>query len=319
MDEPDGPLDGEDSWAAELARASADHQPDRDAIELMVARALGDGVATVLTLLDEGRASAARGHDTAAAIAFGRAADLARRTASAERSGRGAPAERRRWPLSRMVEALREAGLEDAASEVEELSGTAGNRAEVVQAHNVVQVGVVHGGIHIAGGTGGRTGEHLHVSVVTVQDENTCYEFEGVRVYPDREVAIFVEAFTAQAVLLHRLRAVFVRVVNTIAPDQERMMPREFELDLDRSLPVPPVPAREYDIDVRDQALSPQGDAADFPFFVTASAPEYFVVRPKRRGELRPVEWRLELDWSCLGQRGTIPIGHSYRPFLSGD
>jgi hypothetical protein len=82
------------------------------------------------------------------------------------------------------------------------------------------------------------------------------------------------------------------------------------------------VPAHEYDADVLGQVLRLDASAeggADFPFFVTASDPEYFVIRPKLRGaRCRFVEWRLELDWSCLGQHGTVTIGHRYRPFLSG-
>ncbi len=196
---------------------------------------------------------------------------------------------------------------------------TIANRADNVDAHNIVQVGVVHGGVHIAGGPRIRDGSPLNVSVETVQDDSTTYEYEGGVVHPDEEVRIFVEAFSAQAVLLHRLRPVLVReITDAEVVYHIRMDPREFELVLDR-----PVPARvhEYDADIVGRSLRlngvPAESGADFPLYVTASDPEYFVIRPTSKDERRPVEWQLKLYWSCLGQRGTVTIGHDRRPFLS--
>ncbi len=156
----------------------------------------------------------------------------------------------------------------------------------------------------------------MTVSVTTAQVPGTTYKYEGIHAHPDTEVHVFVEAFTTQAVLLRRLRPVFVREVAwEYMTDAALMQPREFRVGLDR-------PAHRYDADVPAQALRldrafAEG-CADFPFYVTASSPEYFVVRPELRGVRGPVEWRLELDWSCLGQHGTVTVDHGDRPFLSG-
>ncbi|WP_196777657.1 hypothetical protein [Lentzea aerocolonigenes] len=189
------------------------------------------------------------------------------------------------------------------------------NNADHVRAQNVVQVGVVHGGLHITAEPARRGQTALNVSVTSRQLESTTYGYEDVRGHPDIEVHVLVEAFTPQAVVLRRLRPVFVREVALEYWSNAMMLPRrEFRVGLD-------LPARRFDADVPGQALRLDRTCADggaeFPFHVTASAPEYFVIWPTLRGARSPVEWRLELDWSCLGQDGTVTIDHGGRPFLS--
>ncbi|MER5388449.1 hypothetical protein [Saccharopolyspora sp. NPDC002686] len=173
----------------------------------------------------------------------------------------------------------------------------------------------MHGGLHINAGPVRRSETALNVSVTTSEVGSTTYEYEGVSAHPDSEVHVLVEAFTSQAVLLRRLRPAFVREVGPTRVSRAMMLgPREFRVGLDR-------PAHRYDADVPGQSLRldrafAEG-CADFPFYVTASAPEYFVIRPDLRGTRALVEWRLELDWSCLGQHGTVTIDHGGRPFLS--
>jgi tetratricopeptide (TPR) repeat protein len=288
---------------------------------LAAARELGDTVAEVLALLDRGRFSAALGQHAEAEAHLAQAVQLARTAASAECSG----TERvRQRSLSSMAKALREAGLEEAALVVEEQSGpaqerpasiTVSNQADRVHAHNFVQVGVVHGGLHLIAEPASRSETALNVSVTTSQVTSTTYEYEGRHASPDAKIHVFVEAFTAQAVLLRRLRPVFVREVASYGESNAmQMQPREFRVGLDR-------PAHHYDADVAGQGLRLDRAFAegcdDFPFYVTASAPEYFVIWPELRGAGGPVEWRLELDWSCLGQHGTVAIDHGDRPFLS--
>jgi hypothetical protein len=288
---------------------------------LAVARELGDTVAEVLALLDRAHFLATLRQHAEAEADLAQAVQLARTAATAESSGAEWVHHR---SLSSMAKALRGAGLEDTALFVEEQSGpaegrpasiTVSNHAEHVHAHNVVQVGVIHGGLHITAAPVGRVETALNVSVTTSQVESTTYEYEGLSVCPDSAIHVFVEAFTAQAVLLRRLRPVYVREVVWGSESHARMMePREFRVGLDR-------PAHCYDANVPGQALRldrafAEG-RADFPFYVTASTPEYFVIRPELHGARGPVEWRLELDWSCLRQHGTIAIDHGDRPFLS--
>jgi len=313
--------------AARLAMALAVEERSRRGVEeagraLAGARDRSDGIAEVLALLDRGRFLDALGQHAEAEADFTQAVLLAQ--TAADRSGVEWPVRQR--SLSSMAKALREAGLDEAALAAEERSGSAeGNRASVtvsnragqVHAHNVVQVGVVHGGLHVTAEPVDRRGvdrseNALKVSVTTNPALSTTYEYKGLHVHPDHKVHVFVEAFTQQAVLLRRLRPVFVRRPAIGGASHAIMLePRKFRVGLDR-------PARRYDADVLGQALRldrafAEG-CADFPFYVTASAPEYFVISAELRGL---VEWRLELDWSCLGQHGTVTIDHGDRPFLS--
>ncbi|MEV6237955.1 hypothetical protein [Lentzea sp. NPDC051838] len=312
--------------AAQQALALAAQERARIGLEkagraVAAARDLGDGVAEVLALLDHGRFLVVSGRHEEAEADFARAARLARTAATAERSSAEWVHER---SLASMAKALREAGLEEAARGAEEQSGperghpasiTVSNDAGQVHAQNVVQVGVVHGDLTITSGPVSRGETALNVSVTTSQSESTTYGYEGLHAHPDVEIHVFVEAFTPQAVLLRRLRPVFVREVEwETQSNAMRIDPREFRVGLDRA-------AHRYDADLPAQALRldrafAEG-GADFPFYVTMSTPEYFVIRPALRGVRTLVEWRLELDWSCLGQHGTVTIDHGGSPFLS--
>lgn len=202
---------------------------------------------------------------------------------------RGGAAESTREPVG-------EARPRQAAVGVEAQSGPAGhsvpvtvsNQADHVHAKNVVQVGVVHGDLHVTADRVDRVETALNVSVTTTRSM-ALYRYEGVDALPDSEVHVFVEAFTAQAVLLRRLRPVFVRSVPEACRTPALLMePRKFRVGLDR-------PAHHYDADVPGQALrldrASADGGADFPFYVTASAPEYFdgPARPERREQPRRV------------------------------
>jgi tetratricopeptide (TPR) repeat protein len=340
---------GEAGEAAGQALALARQERSRRGLEeaeraLAAARNLGDDVAEVLALLDRGHFLAALGQHAEAEADFAQVVRLARTAVTADRSGDEWGRQR---SLSSMARALREAGLEEAevehpsaAGRVEDQSGpaeshpnsvTVSNEADHVYAHTVIQVGVVHGGVHMPPDQGPRRRIHHHqtsrpsenalnVSVTTSRHDQTTHEYEGHRVHPDFEVHVFVEAFTSQAVLLRRLRPVFVREmarssVSTSEISYMRLEPRKFRINWDR-------PADGYDADIPGQALRLDRafalGRAGFPLYVTASAPEYFVIWPGRSRRVSGlVEWRLELDWSCLGQHGTVTIDHGDRPFLS--
>lgn len=325
---------------------------------LAAARDLDDDIAEVLALLDRGRFLAARGQHAEAEAAFAQAVRLARTATTAQRSGDEYVRQR---SLSSMTKALREAGLDETALEspsgdghVDDKSApvdrqptsvTVANRADHVYAQNIVQVGVVHDGVHIITDPVGRFDTALNVSVATSQ-MGTTWQYEGHHADPDTKVCIFVEAFTAQAVLLRGLRPVFVREipwssVSNLRHDAVEMPPREFLVGWDGRAHHqestryydPTCPghvddsansddaAHRYDADISGQVLcldrAYAEGGADFPFYLTASAPEYFVIWPGMRGTLGLVEWRLELDWSCLRQHGTVTIDHDGRPFLS--
>lgn len=230
------------------------------------------------------------------------------------------------------------------------------NTVSNAEAGSVIQVGVVHGGMTVrseprlppAG---------VNVSVTTEQDLNMAYRYYGEARYPDLKVEILVEAFTTQAVILRRLHPVIVRRVDEPRSSGSwgsgigrpgpgakiASMPRRvYTVRLDSPFPptdrhrrlvkdLPPPsqpftsppsrPPTSYDalLDNQDLDLDAAFAAgeADFPFYVTASDPEYFVIVPQARQTKGVIEWRLDLDWSCMNQHGTVKIDHGDRPFVS--
>ncbi|MEV4561739.1 hypothetical protein AB0K51_32825 [Kitasatospora sp. NPDC049285] len=200
------------------------------------------------------------------------------------------------------------------------------NRVSGGTAQSIVQVGVIHGDLHVGLAPSRPDGEALLVSVTALDSESETYTFEGRHRHPDSSVSLVVEAYTEQAVILHRLRPVVLRRFSPDARSDALMMSvRTFTVDLD----LPPV---DFNVDLAGETLEryslermirrataqpePEGEP-DFPFAVTASSPEYFRVFARHnRWDL--AEWRLELDWSCLGRHGTVLIDRGDgRPFVS--
>jgi hypothetical protein len=144
--------------------------------------------------------------------------------------------------------------------------------------------------------------------------ESTTYSYDNDHAHPVTSVDLLVETFTPQAVILHRLRPVVTRRIHEYSMSLARMhYRRSFHVALD--MPSIDCAADLGRQEVRLEEARPDG-VDDFPFSVTASDPEFFVIRPTGDGGL--CEWQLELDWSCLGQRGTVTIDHGNgRPFLS--
>lgn len=207
----------------------------------------------------------------------------------------------------------------------------------------VIQVGVVHGDMRVH--TRSRQPEAaLQVSVTTTIAGSRTYHDGGAEAHPVYEVHMFVEAFTAQAVILHQLRPVLVRRFEDATAQEDslsELSPREFCASLDRlnrmrsrldagleQQALQPEPDRSahkddlpqptlFDAGIDQQALQLNQDRSaqknDFPFFVTESEPEYFVIRPEGTGL---VEWQLELNWSSLGRHGTVVIDNGGAPFL---
>ncbi|MFE3456867.1 serine/threonine-protein kinase [Nocardiopsis aegyptia] len=200
------------------------------------------------------------------------------------------------------------------------------NRVEGGVTGQVIQVGVVHGGLTVHT----RPPRPDHAVWVSVEPAHaaTEYTYDGSARSPVEKVSLFVEVFTAQAVILHRLRPVVTRRIidygeyDPTAVPSPLLSPREFAVELD--LPEPVL----YDAGVDTQALragprrTTRGNG--FPYYVTAGDPEHFVIRPVRDRTYEPmsafdgdlVEWHLELDWSCLGRRGTLVLDDEGRPFL---
>ncbi|WP_369394765.1 hypothetical protein AB5J72_50205 [Streptomyces sp. CG1] len=317
------------------------------------AQARGDRAAEALALLTLGQALALLERSVEAEAHFTQAEQLtygliaATKRAGADQGHRTESLTELRT-LVTLGKALRDAGRDDIAGRISEqanqvdlsaidvairtaVQAAEGNQAVSnhvadTSADSVIQVGVLHGDLTIHTGPR-RPVEALQVSVTTIQEETTTYKYDGwERHHSDVAVHVFVEAFTAQAVILRQLRPVVVRRIDRFDVVRSGAMSvaasREFRVGLD----VPPdvgldLQATRYGAGLDRQALNLDrafaAGMADFPFYVTASDPEYFVIVPERHRTAGLIEWRLELDWSCLGQHGTITIDHGHRPFLS--
>jgi hypothetical protein len=76
------------------------------------------------------------------------------------------------------------------------------------------------------------------------------------------------------------------------------------------------LPARTFviDFDQDNPRIVRDTGTPAFPYTVSQTDPERFVIKAATRRYY--VEWRLALDWTCLGQQGTEIIdahGHPFR------
>ncbi|MBY8863898.1 hypothetical protein K7711_46065 [Nocardia sp. CA2R105] len=118
--------------------------------------------------------------------------------------------------------------------------------------------------------------------------------FPATRLPVEDKIRVFLEARSAQAVILHRVRARVLfrrpprRPIEGQAYFYGTMQPRAFRVDLDTDVP-------------RVEALG-----VDLPYTITASDPELFEFFP--RTTIDEVVWRLELHWIYAGENGTTVI-----------
>ncbi|RKS09436.1 serine/threonine protein kinase [Nocardiopsis sp. Huas11] len=200
------------------------------------------------------------------------------------------------------------------------------NRVEGDVAGQVVQVGAVHGDLTV------HTGPPRPETPVCVTVEPAYavmeYTYDGSTRSPVEKSALFVEATTAQAVILHRLRPFVTRRITDYGEFDPTSVPaallpgREFVARLGSPKPA----LYEAGVDTQTLRSGPRRATrgAGFPYYVTEGGPEHFVIRPVRDRTYEPmeafdgdlVEWHLELDWSCLGRRGTLLVDDEGAPFL---
>ncbi|MBB5953688.1 hypothetical protein FHS29_000258 [Saccharothrix tamanrassetensis] len=169
---------------------------------------------------------------------------------------------------------------------------------EVRDVHgSLIQAGAIHGDVYV-----GAERDH-EVPDIPVFVSVTCRGHDWVRVDGDppeelpvsggHEIRVLVQGYGARAVILHELRPVVVsrrpaRPATSVGPAAVgALRPRGFTVRLDD----PPTLA----------ARGPE----TFPFTVTQSDPELFVLAPHADDE---VEWRLELDWTCADRHGTLVV-----------
>lgn len=177
----------------------------------------------------------------------------------------------------------------------------------VGDAGNAVLAGVIQGGVHIHDVTDqpGTEPVYMTVSVTEFVGDACMAVVDGessptIPVSGRHLVRVLVEGRGRRAVILNALRPV---VIHRVAPRPARPGPaargklsqHHFDVLLDED------PAR----------LAPR--AAGFPFTVSSTDPEQFLLRPLVAAH--EAEWQLELDWTCAGRTGTTVIDNGGRPF----
>jgi hypothetical protein len=177
------------------------------------------------------------------------------------------------------------------------LTGSVGGH--VVQAHSVREVHL-HPAPDLAAEL---PPDAVPITVFTEIAEDTDYVTvsDGLVPVSGHAVRIYVEALVPRTVHLRRLRPVVLELRDvpprTLWPHRGEVSPRRFHTTLDDPHP----------------CVRPSGDGPDFPFTVSPYDTEVFDVTVHTRSH--DVRWRLELDWTCVGRTGTVPIDLAGHPF----
>ncbi|MFF4120304.1 hypothetical protein ACFY0P_43645 [Streptomyces sp. NPDC001714] len=175
----------------------------------------------------------------------------------------------------------------------------------------VVQARDIHGDVTFQTSAQMRPEMPLHITGKTRRSRTIDLIFElgdGEREVIGKPLGaeVYVEALTAQAVILHNMHPVVLskKPPRPCIRDMRYgaiLIPRQFFTNLDDESPT-----------LRPRPNARPEPSPDFPFTVTSSDPEMFVISAMSRYE---VEWHLELEWSSAGQSGVLVIDENGSPF----
>jgi hypothetical protein len=141
--------------------------------------------------------------------------------------------------------------------------------------------------------------DHGQKSIPYNQDEPPV----GAVLGSDGNVIITVQGTDGKTVVLQSMTVVIVRRTQPVAGIylpagcQGEMTPRRYAVDLDSPTP----------------RIVPQPGNAAFPYTVSGSDPEQFVITPSTMKS--DVLWRLDLEWSMGAEHGKIALDDSGEPF----
>ncbi|AJC61713.1 hypothetical protein [Streptomyces sp. 769] len=192
-------------------------------------------------------------------------------------------------------------------------TGNIENQVNGGQQGAVVQAGAISGGVHLhLPGDGLADTESPLIVTVDRSDRYDPYDEQTVLVDMDppevmvREGSFRVtveSSLTGRAVMLRGMRPVVLsrrparRACHGLitAPTFRRVAPRHFSTDLDEATP------------------QLRAEDADFPFSVSATDVEEFIITPAAGGD--EILWHLEIDWLCAGRHGTTIVDDHGQPF----
>lgn len=182
-----------------------------------------------------------------------------------------------------------------------------------VDRHAFYQAGSIHGGVHFHEPQDDyRVGDDPIIATVERRPENPGHSVNSVTVTVDADppmemtrsgviLSVLLEARTTRAVTLRAMRVVVV----------DRRSPRPACLEAPHiGGPVKPRPF-SADFDTDPPTLTALD--VDFPFTISATDVEQFDIRPK--ASTHEIAWFLEIDWTCLGHRGTTVVDDGGKPF----
>jgi hypothetical protein len=164
-----------------------------------------------------------------------------------------------------------------------------------------VQARDIYGGVHVS--NGGSPELHKSPLVVSVEHHPTlqvCTKTGRrsarnplIPVSGSYVLKVLLEARSAQAVVLRALR---VAVLSRCPP-----LPVQSWLAVHAAMK-----ERPFAVYLNPKVPRVVAKGVGFPFAVTASDPEMFVIRPV--STVDEVRWQLKLDWTYAGRRGTTVI-----------
>ncbi|WP_146060257.1 hypothetical protein [Amycolatopsis sp. CA-128772] len=186
----------------------------------------------------------------------------------------------------------------------------------------VVQVGTVHGDIHLTTGLGEPPADEPPIVVTTSVFTNRWLVVAGpppveFTYCGSTAVSVLVEARGARAVVLRALRVKVLSREPARPVIASRMIlaimdRRFFDVLLDEDPPrLVPAAAGSDDGWIR-RLTRRRPEAPAFPFTVAPLDPEMFVLKPFSTHE---VQWVLELDWTYQGRAGTMTLNRAGEPF----
>ncbi|MGV4926399.1 hypothetical protein K2224_15330 [Streptomyces sp. BHT-5-2] len=196
----------------------------------------------------------------------------------------------------------------------EQQTGNTENQVNGGRQGAVVQAGAISGGVHLhLPGDGFEDTESPLIVTVERSGKDAPYDEQTVLLDTDppevmvREGSFRVtveSSLTGRAVILRRMRPVVLsrrparracHGLITPPPTFRRVAPRHFSTDLNKATP------------------QLQAEDVDFPFSVSATDVEEFIITPAAGGD--EILWHLEIDWLCAGRHGTTIVDDHGQPF----
>lgn len=176
---------------------------------------------------------------------------------------------------------------------------------------SIMQAGQIHGNVYISSQDAAHEADPLLIVTTRTRQigrtqANSSPDYYRHRFTRGVWIEILVQTRSAQAVVLHELRPVFIR---RLPPEHRSIRPLGFPRETETSS----VDVRRMSVDLDDPAPQPCSlDGSAFPFKVSIADPEMFRVT---LGSNTAEAVTLELAWTCASRSGITTIDQDGMPF----